>query len=358
MSLNKENKLSVNEVFAYYLPQYHEVKENNEWWGDGFTEWVNLRNANKIYNDHEILYPGCLGYYELNNPLIIQKQFECAIENGITSFCFWHYWFGDNDKILEKPAELILNSNTTVKFCFAWANHSWWNKTKNILLKEQKYDISIEEHFKYLKPFFSDDRYTKIDGKPVFVIYKPSDFPDFNSTKTKYDELARDNGFPGIFWIGENTEPQNSENFDLYLNSGPFLKYRSMLRRIYDRVVLIMSKNGIKIPRRYDYEKCVNKINSNIDPESNQIPIVFPRWDSTIRHGKGGMYLHGSTPDLFERHVIDCKEILAKKKNYLDRYLFIKSWNEWAEGNFIEPDNKYGNEYLRRFGKHFQQGKK
>ncbi|MGL0818278.1 glycoside hydrolase family 99-like domain-containing protein [Vibrio vulnificus] len=351
--MNNDGKVKIKETFAYYLPQFHEIEENNKWWGKGFTEWVNLDRAKIIFPDQEILYPGELGYYELNNASIIGKQYEIALKNNVTSFCFWHYWFDDNEKLLHKPAELLLESDIHVRFCFAWANHSWWNKTKNILLKEQKYDFSIEKHFEYLLPFFQDDRYTKIDGKPVFVIYKHTDFPDFISSKEKYEGLAIKAGLPGIFWIGENTKKSDADKFDLFLNSGPFLKYRSVLRRIYDKAIVSFAKRGVKIPRRYDYGKCIKKINCHVEPLSNEIPIIFPRWDSTIRHGKGGMYLHGSNPEIFEQHLIDCKKIVSQKHSDSSRFLFIKSWNEWAEGNFIEPDNIYNDEYLKRFSKHF-----
>ncbi|WP_438319865.1 glycosyltransferase WbsX family protein [Edwardsiella tarda] len=346
--------MQVKEVFAYYLPQFHEIKENNEWWGEGFTEWVNVKNAKKIYRDQEILTPGELGYYNLSDVSVIEKQYSLAAKHGISSFCFWHYWFGDDDLLLEKPAEKIINSDLSVRFCFAWANHSWWNKSKNILLKEQKYDFSIEKYFNYLLKFFNDERYTKIENKPVFVIYKPLDIPNLDIFKRKFDQYAINHGFNGIFWIAENSNSDIAAkyNFDYYLNSAPFLKYRSLLRKVIDRIIIKLSQHNIRIPRRYDYKKCIESINSHVK-DNKEIPLVFPRWDSTIRHGKGGMYVHKSTPELFEYHLSICQKIL-KDRELKDRILFVKSWNEWAEGNFIEPDNVYGDEYLRAFSKYFE----
>lgn len=349
------NKLQVKEVFAYYLPQFHEIEENNQWWGQGFTEWTNLNKATPIFQNQEILYPGDLGYYNLDDISIMERQYSLAKEHGITSFCFWHYWFDDDDTLLEKPAEKLLNSDLDVKFCFAWANHSWWNKTDNILLKEQKYSFSLENYFNYLLPFFKDERYTKIDNRPVFTIYKPLDIPNLSDFKATFETLAIQNGFKGIYWIAENSNQEmiDTYGFNNYLNSGPFLKYRNNFRKVIDRIIIKLAQSNIKIPRKYNYQKCIETINSKVKTNSKEIPVVFPRWDSTIRHGKGGMYLHGSTPEIFDKHLSICKTIIENRA-LDDRILFIKSWNEWAEGNFIEPDNKYQDEYLKIFSKYFE----
>ncbi|TKF02458.1 glycoside hydrolase family 99-like domain-containing protein [Vibrio kanaloae] len=349
------NKLKIHESFAYYLPQYHEVKENNEWWGEGFTEWVNLKNAKKISNDHEIFYPEeSLGYYDLNDINVVESQYKLAKSHGVSSFCFWHYWFDDNDMLLERVAENILSSDIDVRFCFAWANHSWFNKTKGILLKKQVYTFDYDKYFNYLLKFFKDDRYTKIDGKPVFIIYRAQDIPDFIAFRDKFEALAQLHGFPGLFWIGENLTQDLSEKFKMNfsLDSGKFLRYRGFMHDLKDKIIFKLQKIGINLTRVHDYSNVVSGINKDIE-SVNQMPIVFPNWDSTIRHGKRGVLLKNSSPQKFEQHLQQCYETLSKR-DFKDRILMVKSWNEWAEGNFLEPSSRYGDAYLKEFSKKFE----
>lgn len=352
-------KLLLKEVFAYYLPQYHEIPENNEWWGKGFTEWSHFKNIKKYHKKQEICYPGELGYYSLDDIKTIEKQYALASKYSISTFCFWHYWFGDDDLLLHKPAEDILNSDINVKFCFSWANHSWWNKSEGVLLKDQTYDYSIKKHFKYLLPFFKDDRYTKINNKPVFFIYKIQDCKNYDSIRSIFDEMARQSGFDGIFWVGENLTSSLSKKYkvDLFLNSSSFLNYRNFVGRQFDRLCWRINKYGFRFPRFYDYEKCVIGINKFVKSDSNEIPIVFPGWDSTIRHGKGGVCLLNNKPSSFSAHLQLCSDIL-KERPKSERYLVIKSWNEWAEGNFMEPSEQYGTQYLDCFRNVFEINKK
>ncbi|MCE7602178.1 glycosyltransferase WbsX family protein [Vibrio fluvialis] len=347
-------RIKLKESFTYYLPQYHEIDENNQWWGEGFTEWVNVRNAKVLVKGQEINYPGELGYYCLDDVSVVEKQYKIAKENSISTFCFWHYWFDDNDMLLQKVSENILKSNIEVKFCFAWANHSWFNKTKGILLKKQKYDFNLELYFNYLLPFFKDARYTKIDGKPVFVIYDIKSIPNFFSFKAELNNMAIEAGFPGLFWIGEGLSNASASHYgvDFFLSTNNYLAYRSFIRDWRDKIVFKLQKIGVDIVRQHDYLDVISGINKSIKSE-NQMPIIFPNWDSTIRHSNRGILVKNSTPKAFEKNVIDCKRILSERE-YENRMLMIKSWNEWAEGNFMEPSEKYGDAYLKVFSKHFK----
>lgn len=346
------NKVKLKHVFTYYLPQYHEIPENNLWWGEGFTEWTNLKKAEKLHEKQEILYPGELGYYNLLDVSIIEQQYKLAKEHSIDTFCFWHYWFNDNDTLLEKPAELVLNSDIEINYCFAWANHSWLNKSINRLLKEQRYDFSLEIYFDYLQPFFCDNRYRKINNKPVFFIFKPSECKNLNALINYFNKRAKNLGFDGIYFIFENTN-QNyfyKNNLDgLFLNSAPYLKNRSLIRKIYDKLKLKFTKNNS--PRFYDYRKCTKDINKSIKKNTKELPFVFPCWDSTIRHGKKGICLLNSTPENFKLHLHEIIKTLPDNVN--ERIIVIKSWNEWAEGNAIEPSSNYGRQYLEIFNNIF-----
>lgn len=351
-------KLKIKENIAYYLTQFHQIPENDRWWGEGFTEWVNLKNAKKQYSNHIIYKPYNNNYYNLDDVKVIEEQYKLAKENAISGFCFWHYWFGDGIKILEKPAEKLLDSNYDVRFCFGWANHSWWNKKDDILLQEQKY-LGLndqEKHFDYLEPFFKDKRYIRINNKPVFLIFKIFDIPNAKEWINNFREIAINRGFDGVHLIGEFCKEKDIESYglDSVVNSRDMLGNRNLYEKVRDR--LINEKyisEDVFSPRIYNYEKLSKGFNS-VETNSNDVlPVIIPRWDSTIRHGKNGWLLKNSTPQSFNLHIKEVKNILSKK-SFNDRIVFLKSWNEWAEGNFIEPDNIYNDSYLKILKENFE----
>lgn len=345
-------KTNLKHVFAYYLPQYHEIKENNQWWGAGFTEWTKLNQAKKYLNNQTILTPGDLGYYNLDDVNVIAKQYEIAIKHKVDTFCFWHYWFNDNEMLLEKPAELLLSSDIEANFCFAWANHSWWNKTENKLLKKQHYDFSLDLHFDYLEKFFRDERYRKIDNKPVLFIFDPRNCTNLNELVLRYNEKARAIGFDGICFIFENTNENDSyiHLCDNFLNSAQYLRNRSLVRKVYDKYIYHYTYKITGKPRVYNYGKCVLGLSKHINKYTKEIPFVFPGWDSTIRHGINGVCLMDSNPHVFQRHLLEVASKIYPNKNIL----VIKSWNEWAEGNTLEPSCQHGYKYLEAFADVFE----
>lgn len=352
------NRLAIKENIAYYLPQFHQIAENDQWWGEGFTEWIQVKSAHKLFKEHDILHPLDEEYYELNDALILEKQYKLAKEHSVTGFCFWHYWFGNGEKLLEKPAELLLKSNANVRFCFGWANHSWWNKSINKLLKEQKYlgRTDQELHFNYLLDFFRDERYIKINGKPVFLVFKIFEIPDAVNWVKNFREFAKKNGFPDLYIIGEFCKFEDLEiyNIDAVVNSRGMFRNRSFYEKVRDKLIRkkILPEKFFN-PRVYSYPSLAPGFNYAGTAKKNVFPVIIPRWDSTIRHGKNGWLLNGSTPHTFENHVQQVKEILSKKE-LDDRVVILKSWNEWAEGNFIEPDEKYKDAYLKVIQKHFE----
>lgn len=201
-------------VIALYLPQYHPIPENDEWWGKGFTEWYNVAKATPLFRGHyQPKIPTELGFYDLRLPEVREQQAELAREAGVEAFCYWHYWFGNGRRLLEKPFNEVLESGKPdFPFCLGWANHTWtsktWNKEKNrntpSILLEQKYlgDEDYKQHFYAVLPAFKDKRYVTVDGKPFFLIFDPLNFEDVTHFMNYWRQLAKENGLPGIHFVG------------------------------------------------------------------------------------------------------------------------------------------------------------
>ncbi|MFV5692475.1 glycoside hydrolase family 99-like domain-containing protein [Flavobacterium sp. LT1R49] len=344
-------------LIASYLPQFQPIKENDEWWGKGFTEWTNVGKAKPLFEGHyQPRVPADLGYYDLRLPEVRLAQANMAREYGIEGFCYWHYWFGGGKRILEKTVEeVVLNKEPDFPFCLAWANETWsgvWHGLKNQILVEQKY-LGIEDykkHFYAVLPAFLDKRYITVDDRPVFMLYRPLDFPDISQFIELWNKWAIENGLKGVYFIGQITTP---ENRDLVLSKG------------FDAVNIVrlteyMRLNTTKIERgfqrfsgrlkKYKYKEFYPYFSGNEDRDLNCIPTIIPNWDHSPRSGKRALILTDSTPELFGKHVKEVfSNILHKPQD--NRISFIKSWNEWAEGNHLEPDLLYGLEYLKELKK-------
>lgn len=347
---------------AFYLPQYHSIPENDKWWGKGFTEWTNVKKAKPLYKGHkQPKIPYNSNYYNLLEPEAQIWQSETAMKYGVYGFCYWHYWFGNGKQLLEKPAQNMLKNNAIkIPFCFAWANETWtgrWHGLDDKILISQEYCGLKDDtdHFYRLLPFFSDGRYIKKNGKPVFVIYKPYRHPNLKGFTDLWNSLSIKEGFPGLYFIGLNikTEDHVMAAVDASIKTE---SYYSQLRLGHaDSIYLRLSgsrslsetfsllKNGCM---RLSYSYMVSQTSNNklLD---NQYPVIMTGWDNTPRSGKKGLVLDGCNPDIFKEHV---KKILDLIKDRSETYVFIKSWNEWAEGNYLEPDAEYGYEYLKALG--------
>ena len=354
-------------VLALYLPQFHPIPENDEWWGKGFTEWTNVGKAKKLFPGHyQPHVPADLGYYDLRVAETREAQANLAREYGVEGFVYWHYWFGNGKRLLERPFnEVLASGKPDFPFCLAWANESWkgfWHgvEDRNMLI-EQKYPGKEDyiAHFEAILPAFKDPRYIRCNEQPVFFIYKPQDLPeDFIEI---WQELAKKNGLPGIYFIGhvqhiyakkcceENinrlkSQKYNAINIMNLLGDGRVKK--PMWLRIVRKALLcnrFLHKYYL-IPDIRPY--CKENIESPVDDNPFVIPSVAPGWDHTPRTGRGGRVLIGSTPEKFEEIVrIQLSKIMYKP--FEERFLVVKSWNEWAEGNYLEPDLKYGHRYLQ-----------
>ena len=348
----------MNEIkaIAFYLPQFHPIPENDEWWGKGFTEWTNVAKAKPLFKGHfQPHLPADLGFYDLRVSEVREQQANLAKEYGISAFCYWHYWFGNRKRILERPLnEVIASGSPDFPFCLGWANETWsgrWHGSDKILIKQEypgKEDYN--DHFNEILPALTDFRYVKINDKNLFLIYKPSEIPDLNEFTGYWNQLAKDNNLPKFYFIGVCDDFEQFEGIlDGYLPNipKPFINGIPFKHNLLNR---IKAKLGISYtplkPERINYRSFVEHF-EKYKFKNYEIPIILPNWDNTPRSGYNGFVIENSTPELFARV---CKHAFEKlKSDQGDRLVFIKSWNEWAEGNYLEPDQEFGKKYLQVF---------
>lgn len=352
--MNNNSQVRRARIIANYLPQFHPIAENDRWWGKGFTEWTNVTKAKPLFRNHEQpKLPADLGFYDLRVPETRIAQAELAKEHGIEGFCYWHYWLGGGKRLLEKPFEEVLKSGEPdFPFCLGWANHSWtgvWFGAPHKTLVEQKYPgmEDHEQHFYYLLQAFSDSRYLTVDGKPLFLVFRPQEIPDVKRVTDFWRELAYKEGLKGLHLVGESLTPDKIDEFGFDASSysrhrivANILPKNNVLRKLTTKYREVFQQPAI-----YDYQQAIPYFLKQGKAAINDYPSIISNWDSTPRCGSRGVVLHNSTPELFRIHL---KEALDKvtHKPFERRILFAKSWNEWAEGNYLEPDLKYGKAYL------------
>lgn len=339
---------------ALYLPQFHEIEENNQWWGKGFTEWVHLKQAENYYDWQKIRKPiAPYGEYSLLNPEVLEWQARTAKQYGINGFLVFDYWFGAGKTLLEKPMQLVLNQQLNFDYCLCWANHTWYDKRKNILLLEQKYlgAADYEAYFNRLLPHFQSKHYIRIDKKPVFAVFNPNEIPDINVFIDTFQTLAIKSGLNGLYLIADNTDntSAHAEHFDAYTRSNHLFKNRkrdNLFSYIKEKMTRKLGCTELG-PFCYDYRNLViNYYRKNFD--SKYMPCVFTGWDTSPRHKRRGTILKGFDVAAFEDHLKQIKETLNHRQNE-QQIVIIKSWNEWAEGNLIEPDNIFGYSLLEAY---------
>lgn len=343
-------------VIAFYLPQFHPIPENDEWWGKGFTEWTNVGKAMPYFKGHyQPRVPADLGYYDLRVPETRRQQADMAREFGIEGFCYWHYWFGNGRRLLERPFhEVVTSGEPDFPFCLAWANESWKGfahglTNRNVLI-EQLYPGEKDHvaHFYAILPALQDRRYITVDGKPLFILFKPLEMPNIKSFMSLWQDLAIKNGLKGIFFVGQSffvkeIDAIRALGFD-GVNINRLFTY-VIQRRFFARRAKDILNQMLRRPRVYAYKKMIKYFNGPEDSCRDVFPSVFPNWDHSPRSGAAGFIFHNSTPESFGEHVdVTFRNVKDKPEEY--RIVFLKSWNEWAEGNYIEPDRRWGTKYL------------
>lgn len=342
---------------AFYLPQYHPIQENDSWWGKGFTEWTNVVKAQQLFPGHyQPHLPSDLGFYDLRLAEARNEQAALAQAYGLHGFCYYHYWFNGR-RLLERPFNEVLSSERPdFPFCLCWANETWsrrWlGEERNILMKQSYSEVDDYNHIFWLIKAFADSRYIKIKNRPLFLIYRPHDLPNPLKTTELFREVCIKNGLAEPYLVGVDAHRAGFDyrqlGFDETLRFEPQL---SVLSRFMDDSASLSKllqnlKFGIFNPmlKVYDY-KLARRLMTLKNRDFPVIPSIFVSWDNTARRGENGVIIVNSTPEKFEAGLAEMvRSVLYRPIE--ERYVFINAWNEWAEGNHLEPDQKYGTQYL------------
>lgn len=355
--VENRKKMNKTKLIAFHLPQFHTIPENDEWWGEGFTDWVNVKKAKSLYNTHnQPRVPLNNNYYDLSDVEVMRWQSELAKEYGVYGFCYYHYWFGGK-LLLQKPLEnLLKEKDIDFPFCLCWANETWcrtWDGgTRNVLI-QQEYGGEKEwkEHFEYLKDFFLDSRYIRVDNKPVIVIYRSGDCECFNEMIACWRELCPQYGIDDLYVIDERNGFKQSDNeqTDALLDFEPFYSLwieRSFKNKVIERIrtefFRLIRRNTLHY---YSYDNLWKSIiNRDYSRVNKKIYTgAFVDWDNTPRRKKGGIVVEGASPEKFAFYL---EKQLKRANSMGNEFVFINAWNEWAEGTYLEPDEKNEYKYL------------
>ena len=367
-------------IIALYLPQFHPIPENDKWWGKGFTEWNNVVKAKPLFKGHyQPHLPADLGFYDLRLPEVRQQQADLAREAGIEGFCYYHYWFGNGKQLLERPFnEVLASGKPDFPFCICWANHDWTNKTwvkdksthRDSMIMKMEYSMEDHvAHFNALLPAFKDKRYITVDGKPLFAIYQPKAIPDVEKFIALWQKMALENGLPGIHFVGYSvnssgrsvkgnkvslwTTDEAAEHyksvldlgFDAVLSSG-LSRAQSICKGKLKMLFYFLTKNSVLPTSNIcDYCDVMKHYYVEEDAWENVYPTLLPQWDRTPRAGKGTNPLINATPEKFQKTIENALELI-KNKAPEHKILFLKAWNEWGEGDYVEPDDRFGHGWL------------
>lgn len=346
-------------VLALYLPQYHPIPENDQWWSKGFTEWTNVGKAKAFFKGHyQPRVPADLGYYDLRLAETRQAQADLAHKYGVEGFIYWHYWFGNGKQLIERPfSEVLKSGEPDFPFALAWANETWKGfahglKNRNTLIEQLYPGVDdYTAHFQIVLPAFKDKRYVTVDGKPLFMIYKPLADPQVKVFIETWRKLAQENGLSGIFFVGHNNQTNQSPEQIMAtgvdaVNTTRIINYldnhRSFWGHVRDKLTKII--RGVPLAVPYQIMSKYFLI-PEVDKQELVFPSIIPGWDHTPRSSKEGLIITDTTPELFEQHVNHAVE-LVENKTPEHRIIIVKSWNEWAEGNYLEPDLRWGHKFL------------
>ena len=337
-------------VIAFYLPQFHAIPENDEWWGNGFTEWTNVKPAKPQFEGHyqPHIPDDFLGYYDLTHTSVMHKQIELAKQYGVGGFCFYTYWFSGK-RLLEKPLDSYLN-NTSLDFpfCICWANENWtrrWDGLEQDILIAQNYSENDDIDFiASMSKYLRDVRYIRINGKPLVLVYRPNLFPNMQETVKRWRNWCKEHGIGDIFIA----YPQSFENVDpaVYgLDAAiEFPPVNSNPPNITDKVAGTVADFNSMV---FDWREFVKRSEGYSKPDYKIFRGVCPSWDNTARKKNQGTVFYNSCPKLFEKWMINAfQDTVNRFDNPEERIVFVNAWNEWAEGAHLEPDQRYGYAWL------------
>ena len=344
-------------LVTFYLPQFHPTEVNDKWYGKGFTEWTNVAKAKPLFRGHyEPHIPADLGFYDLRVPEVRREQAAMAEEYGLSAFCYWTYWFGAGKTLLDMPIwEVYKDKSITFPFCLAWANHNWekklWDsKGNNQLIAEQKYlgEKDYTDFFYHMLPLFRDERYFRIDGKLFFTIYAPQDSDEIPKFIDVWRNLAEQEGIGDFYFVGRDSASRAknkilSTGCDAIYNDNTYDIHHKL--PLVKKVVLKPQRFLFKMPTVFQYKDAIKYMVCDDASEENVIPVVVPNWDHSPRSGGNAILLHNCEPKYFEEVLEKAKEAVSNKPKE-KQVVIVKAWNEWGEGNHLEPDLRYGRGYL------------
>lgn len=338
-------------ILAMHLPQYHSIPENDEWWGKGFTDWDNVKKAKPLYEGHQQpIVPLNENYYDMTDIKTLKSQAELSKKYGVYGFCYYHYWF-NKKMLLEKPCEILLNNpEINQKYCFCWANETWartWDgKDTDILIKQEFGGVEDwDAHITYLIKFFKDERYIKIDGRPVMFFYSCIRINQFNEMINYWNHKLEENGIKSIYvveFVNSFNNGKNNINSDVLVEFEPHCACRYTISNFIKFKRLFCKKFGLTDFLSYDYvwKKIIN--NKEKYGGKKLWRSAFVSFDNSPRKGKKGMIIQGSTPEKFLKYILELAE--NTNRNFDNEFMVINAWNEWAEGAVLEPTtiNQYG----------------
>lgn len=343
----------MTKILAFYLPQFHPVPENDEWWGKGFTEWTNVARARPLFWGHrQPNIPSELGFYDLRSQETRVNQAELAKEYGIDGFCYWHYWFGNGKRLLQEPFNEVLKSKKpNFPFCLAWANHSWekkqWDKNgTSELLMEQLYpgEEDYINHFNSLLEAFRDERYIKINKKLLFFIYHPLGSKEIKTFIKVWRLLAKENGLNDFHFVARDADARiydeiKALDIDAIYNDDVFNIHHH--KNVFQKGYYHFNREYLKRPTKFLYKNAIKYMVTDKCKQNDIIPVIAPNWDHSPRSGGRAIILHKSEPKYFGK-VVERALNIVKNKPKEEQLILVKSWNEWGEGNYLEPDLRFG----------------
>jgi lipopolysaccharide biosynthesis protein len=346
----KKTDIDKVSLIAFYLPQFHPIPENDDWWGKGFTEWTNVTKAEPLFEGHyQPHLPADMGFYDLRVPEVMQEQAQLAKTYGIDGFCYHYYWFSGK-RLLERPLDdMLKNPAVDMPFCLCWANENWtrrWDGDSKKILIAQKYRPEDDAAFiNDLLPFFNDSRYIRLDGAPLLIVYAPQHLPDARRMTEAWRKHCRDLGVGEIHLCAALTHGNKSKpaGFDTVIDFPPHnisSSPRNASMRFNEKYRLSFCGNVL------EYREIARHFLDQSHTDQGHFRTVFPSWDNTARTGERANVVINSSPENYEVWLSLSMEKAAEELPDGKRMVFINAWNEWAEGCHLEPDRRHARAYL------------